>query len=100
MFNFFRKKNNNIEKVVSTQRSSSSVYNGTVYRGVFNIGGIIVEGAYVRDGQRTFVCDEGVANITKGVKITQIQKKEVSNNVEHYLDCLENDYCTPFTFIK
>lgn len=96
MFNFF-KRNKKVEtKVVDNK----SVYNGTIYRGVFNIGGTLVEGAYVRDGQRTFVCDQGVANISKGVKISQVEKKAVSSDVEHYLNCLENGYCTPFTFIK
>lgn len=94
MFNFFKRNKKEVKKV------DKSVYNGAIYRGVFNIGGTLVEGAYVRDGERTFVCDNGVANISRGVKISQIEKKAVSDNVEHYLNCLKNGYCTPFTFIK
>ena len=94
MFSFFKRNKKEVKKV------DKSVYNGAIYRGVFNIGGTLVEGAYVRDGQRTFVCNQGVANISKGVKISQVEKKAVSSDVEHYLNCLENGYCTPFTFIK
>lgn len=94
MFNFFKRNKKEVKKV------DKSVYNGAIYRGVFNIGGTLVEGAYVRDGERTFVCDNGVASISRGVKISQIEKKAVSDNVEHYLNCLKNGYCTPFTFIK
>lgn len=94
MFNFFKRNKKEVKKV------DKSVYNGAIYRGVFNIGGTLVEGVYVRDGERTFVCDNGVASISRGVKISQIEKKAVSDNVEHYLNCLKNGYCTPFTFIK
>lgn len=98
MFKFF-KRNKNSKKVESKQCKDSK-YNGQVYRGVFDIDGTIVQGAYVRDGARTFVCEEGVAQIAKGVKIKQLASIPVPASVEFYLHCLEHDYCTPFTVIK
>lgn len=92
---FFKKKEEKkVEKVID-----KSKYNGAVYRGVFKIGDKIVEGAYIRDGLRTFVTEDGVAMVSKQVKLQQIESKPVSDVVEHYVDCVKNGYVTPFTTI-
>lgn len=97
MFNFF-KKNKQTKEVA---RKDLSVYNGQAYRGTFDIGGILVEGIYVRDGQRTFVTEKGVATISKGVKITQISKVSfMSKDIEELYNNLMAGYCVPLVFIK
>lgn len=88
---FFKKKE---EKVIDR-----SVYNGAVYRGVWQIGDKIVEGAYIRDGHRTFVTKDGVTRISKQVKLKQIESRPVSEKVERYLFNVQNSYCVPFVTI-
>lgn len=96
MFKKFFAKNKEEKTVKAIDKS---VYNGTVYRGVFKIGNKIVEGAYIRDGHRTFVTEDGVAQVSKQVKLQQLESKAVSEQVEHYVSCVKNGYCTPFTTI-
>ena len=97
MFRFF-KKNKQTKEVT---RKDLSVYNGQAYRGTFEIDGLLVEGIYVRDGHRTFISKDGVANISKGVKISQITKVScMSKDIEKIYNDLMAGYCTPFTFIK
>lgn len=94
--NLFGKKNNKVEERVTIDKS---IYNGAIYRGVFIIGDKVIEGAYIRDGLRTFVTEDGVAEISKGVKIKQLEEKAVSEDVEWYIECVQKDYCTPFIHI-
>ena len=97
MFNFFKRN----KQVKTSNRKDMSVYNGQTYRGFFSIDGKLVEGIYVRDGHRTFVSKDGVAQISKGVKISQVRKISVmSEEIETIYENLKNGYCTPFTFIK
>lgn len=92
--NLFRKQNNEVEV-----KETKAKYDGTIYRGVFQIDGKVIEGAYIRDGLRTFVTEDGVAEISKGVKIKQLEAKAVSKDVEWYIECVQKDYCTPFIHI-
>lgn len=97
MFKFL-KRNKQVKEVT---RKDSSKYNGQTYRGLFEIDGTLVEGIYVRDGHRTFICNEGVANISKGVKIKQVSAMScMSERIETIYGNLMAGYCTPFTFIK
>lgn len=97
MFRFF-KRNKQVKEVT---RKDSSKYNGQTYRGLFEIDGTLVEGIYVRDGHRTFICNEGVANISKGVKIKQVSAMScMSKEIETIYENLMAGYCTPFAFIK
>lgn len=94
--NLFGKKNKKVEERAIIDKS---IYNGKVYRGVFQIGDKIIEGAYIRDGARTFVTEDGVAGISKGVKIKQLEAKAVSEDVEWFIECVQKDYCTPLIHI-
>ena len=85
--NLFGTKNQKVEERVVIDKN---VYNGKVYRGVFQIGDKVYEGAYIRDGVRTFITEDGITRISKGVKITQLERKPVSK---------KNSWCAPFHFI-
>jgi hypothetical protein len=93
MLKFFSR--NKKENQVEATNCNVSKYDGSVYYGIFECGDIVVEGAYVRDGVRTFCTVDGVGNLPKGVKLRQLERKEMPEIVHYYVDCVKNGYCTP-----